>query len=359
MKKLLVVGVIVLFLGLAIAPSINANVSKTSIDSELVEITTEVCGLNGDKQTVQLTKEEAEEVDLLFKSIREQLNVTESKEEAVEIFNEAVEKLDEYGLLGGLSVKQAQKLVTNHYLKHNLDGFFRKKHIDESLNDSLNNFGCLIAGRTYVSHIWFEGPFSRLCFYVLFTIFSSIVLTTLFFIYFNFAFALTESIYNLMDKLPGRNPILDTLCLIFELPFLSLLFCVFYVLLSTYAISLSAVQLGSTIGIGGTHYHESYNYTSPAKIWLMTLGLNGQKNCGGDFYGNFPFPPVIFSPLVFYVAYYPGILGFIGLSISIESEEYAYHYLLGSALGVKIGSEPPYDPYDRWWPSWWPNQPVD
>jgi len=44
LKKLLVVGVIVLFLGLACAPSINANVSK---DSELVEITTEICGLGG------------------------------------------------------------------------------------------------------------------------------------------------------------------------------------------------------------------------------------------------------------------------------------------------------------------------
>ena len=59
MKKLLVVGVIVLFLGLAIAPSINANVSKISIDNELVEFTTEVCGLNGGKHTVQLTKAEA------------------------------------------------------------------------------------------------------------------------------------------------------------------------------------------------------------------------------------------------------------------------------------------------------------
>ncbi len=38
MKKLLAVGVIVLFLGLAVAPSINANVSKASIESELVEI---------------------------------------------------------------------------------------------------------------------------------------------------------------------------------------------------------------------------------------------------------------------------------------------------------------------------------
>ena len=32
MKKLLVFGVIVLFLGLAIAPSINANISKTSLE---------------------------------------------------------------------------------------------------------------------------------------------------------------------------------------------------------------------------------------------------------------------------------------------------------------------------------------
>lgn len=40
MKKLLVIGVIVLFLGLAVAPSINANINK---ESELVEITTKIC----------------------------------------------------------------------------------------------------------------------------------------------------------------------------------------------------------------------------------------------------------------------------------------------------------------------------
>jgi hypothetical protein len=109
MRKLLVVGVIILFLGLACAPSINANISK---ESELVEITTEICGLNGGKHTVQLTKEEAEEVDRLFDSIRERLNATESREEAVEVFNEVVMELDKYGLIGGLSVNQAQKLLT-------------------------------------------------------------------------------------------------------------------------------------------------------------------------------------------------------------------------------------------------------
>ena len=87
-KKGLVVAVIILFIGLAFAPSINANVSKASIDSELVEITTEICGLNGGKHTVSLSKEDAEEVEHLFDSIRERLNVTETREEAEQIFKE-------------------------------------------------------------------------------------------------------------------------------------------------------------------------------------------------------------------------------------------------------------------------------
>jgi len=70
MKKLLAVGVIVLFIGLAIAPSINANISKAFVDSELVEITTEVCGINGvTPNTVSLSKEDAEEVEALFDSL--------------------------------------------------------------------------------------------------------------------------------------------------------------------------------------------------------------------------------------------------------------------------------------------------
>jgi hypothetical protein len=67
MKKLLVVGVISLFLGLASAPSINANVSR---DNEPVEITTEICRLSGGKHTVHLTQEEAVEVELLFDEIK-------------------------------------------------------------------------------------------------------------------------------------------------------------------------------------------------------------------------------------------------------------------------------------------------
>ncbi|GAH55890.1 unnamed protein product, partial [marine sediment metagenome] len=93
MKKLLVVGIIFLFLGLAFAPSINANISKASIESEMVEITTEICGFNGGKHTVQLTKEEAEEVEQLIDDIERRLDKVETREEAVEIFNEAIVEL--------------------------------------------------------------------------------------------------------------------------------------------------------------------------------------------------------------------------------------------------------------------------
>jgi len=146
MKKLLVVGVIVLFLGVAIAPSINANVSKASIDSELVEITTEVCGINGvTPNTVSLSKEDAEEVEKLIDDIERRLDNVETREETVEIFNEAVVELDKYGLLGGLSVKQAQRLVTGGYNNLRIGEFFEKANIDSNIK---GNFFCLLAGNT-------------------------------------------------------------------------------------------------------------------------------------------------------------------------------------------------------------------
>ena len=54
MKKLLVVCVIVLFLGVAIAPSINANIGDLSVDNTYVSSSTiikendENCGCNND-----------------------------------------------------------------------------------------------------------------------------------------------------------------------------------------------------------------------------------------------------------------------------------------------------------------------
>jgi hypothetical protein len=147
MKKnsLTIIGISILFLGLAIAPSINANVSK---EGELIEIITEIYGPGGGMQTVHLTKEEAEEVDKIFDTIRLRINESSSREEVNRIFKEAVVELDRYGLLGGLSVKQAQRLVVSTWIlpveQRMIDAIYHK--LTGSSND-FDNAYCQIFGR--------------------------------------------------------------------------------------------------------------------------------------------------------------------------------------------------------------------
>lgn len=106
-KKGLAVIVILLFIGLAFAPSINASIVK----DDLVEFEVEFCGL-GKKHTVELTQDESDEVEILFNNIEKQLSQVETRDQAEEIFKDAVVELDKYGLLGGLSLRQAKQLVT-------------------------------------------------------------------------------------------------------------------------------------------------------------------------------------------------------------------------------------------------------
>lgn len=138
MKKKVTIAVILLFISFAFSPSIHANISK-----DVVEFTTEICGLDGGKQTVELTQVEAEEVDALFKSIRERLNETETREEAEEIFKEAVVELDKYGLLGGLSIKHAQRLVTGGYRYKGFIKFVERLRIIKPLSYRANLL-CLV-----------------------------------------------------------------------------------------------------------------------------------------------------------------------------------------------------------------------
>jgi len=142
MKKILSLVIILLFIGVAVAPSIYAS------DEELVELDVELCGL-GKKHTVQLTQQETEEVELLFNDIEQQLSEVETREEAEVIFKDAVVELDKYGLLGGLSVRQAQRLVTREYQKS-----LQSKYVGKALDENENRF-CLIAGLT--SETFFSG----------------------------------------------------------------------------------------------------------------------------------------------------------------------------------------------------------
>jgi len=111
------VGVILVFIGAAIAPGINFNIIKASNDNDLVEVTTQACGVKRfGNTTVKLTREQYQNLEQYLVDFRARLNQTTTREEAVPIFKEAVVELNKYGLLPkGMSVDQAKKFVTMSY----------------------------------------------------------------------------------------------------------------------------------------------------------------------------------------------------------------------------------------------------
>jgi hypothetical protein len=153
-KKGLVVSVILLFIGVAVAPSINFNVVKASNDNDLVEVTTQACGIKGyGNTTVKLTREQYQNLEQYLVDFRARLNQTTTREEAVPIFKDAVVELDKYGLLPkGMRVEKAQKIFENLFKRHH-----------KTLADN-ENFLCLIAGRT--NETYFSGILPNVLWYV-------------------------------------------------------------------------------------------------------------------------------------------------------------------------------------------------
>ena len=99
-RKWLAIGIILLFVGVTIAPTINFNIVKASTDDDLVEVTTQACGIQGyGNTTVKLTREQYQDLEQYLVEFRARLNQTSTREEAVPIFKDAVVELDKYGLL--------------------------------------------------------------------------------------------------------------------------------------------------------------------------------------------------------------------------------------------------------------------
>ena len=147
-RKCLAVGIILLFIGVAVAPSINFNIVKASTDNDLMEVTTQACGIKGyGNTTVKLTREQYHDLEQYLVDFRARLNQTSTRAEAVPIFKEAVVELDEYGLLPkGMSVEQAQKLVVDGYSKRQGFSIFEEISYKNNLQEYHNKFCCLVTG---------------------------------------------------------------------------------------------------------------------------------------------------------------------------------------------------------------------
>jgi hypothetical protein len=147
-RKCLVVGTILIFIGVAVAPSINFQVVKATYDNDLVEVTTQACGIKGfGDATVKLTRQQYQNLKQYLVEFRLRLNQTTTREEAVPIFIEAVVELNKYGLLPKeMNVAQTQRLVLGGYKNAVIDRLTHKHTDTEPLNSH-----CLITGIVHIN----------------------------------------------------------------------------------------------------------------------------------------------------------------------------------------------------------------
>ena len=154
MKKILVVGVILLFIGVGVAPSISHSIVTASQEDDLIEVTSQACGITGYRDTtVKLTREQYQNLEQYLVEFRARLNQTSTREEAVPIFKEAVVELDKYGLLPkGMSTEQAQYVVTGRSHNPRMNTLIRDILKKKNLNDSANIL-CFITGHSTYTEI--------------------------------------------------------------------------------------------------------------------------------------------------------------------------------------------------------------
>jgi len=314
-RKGLAVGIILLFIGVTIAPSINFTVVKASNDNNLVEVTTQACGIKGyGNTTMKLTRQQYQNLEQYLVDFRGRLNQTTTKEEVVPIFNEAVVELNKYGLLPkGMSVEKAQRLVTGLYQNTKLI-----KYLEKLLNKSgksllqEGNKLCLIYGKSK-NNTYFQGPVSK-------AIYNLLAMPAI----------LYDSIFDSTDGI--AFPLLFFIAVFF----LILAEINAYVFLKISENIRDLPHIGSIIYYGSVWWRPPEGplyYPTEGSIW--TIGSFGIKNWSGQFYGKLPY--LIDLVETFWATLYPGAYGFTGLRLYLNSSDFYF----GFALNVNVGPEPP------------------
>ncbi len=292
-RKWLTIGITLLFIGIAIAPSINCTIVEPSNGDDFVEVTTQACGIGGyGAARVKLTREQYLNLQQYLVDFRERLNKTTTREEAVPIFKDAVVKLDTYGLLPKvLNIDRAQKLVVGLYKNTKLITYLESQPALQEANKN-----CFIVGMAR-GNTYFQGPINKAVYLFLYTL---------------VAYSLK---YNVGDILTA--------------------FLMILLLINVYkTITLSEIVKNLPY-IGGTIYYGYKNggpgtlpLSNPAEGTIWTSGANGVKNWTGKFYGTLPAIPLT----EFLNTYYPGANGFTGLRLNFLQTNFYF----GFALNVNV-----------------------
>ena len=356
--------VVLLFIGVAFVPSINFNVAKASDAKELIEVTSQACGINGfGNTTVKPTKQQYAELEQLFNTIKTQLSVVETRDEAKEVLNEAIIELNNYGLLPeGITVDQAQKLVTGNFQNTNLEPSLNRlitKHQGEF--DEYENYFCFVVAN--VSNVLYQNLAIRLtcapiCKVLIFLLALYQKLDQKIHDWLNkvedwfhqhkFIEKLLEIIVKILILLvrtaltilqPILQPIFEKINTFLKqiirkiessATFIGLLLLLFLIGQAIYT-TLTPIALSQIIGLG---IHDrpmfgGHGSNTPASGWITTFGINKMKLWDGAFYGALP----LYPNDVFFSYSDVGIVGYTGLKFITSWTNCRF---LGSALAAKI-----------------------
>lgn len=289
-KDIVALGIVALLIGVATTPAISttriqSNSNHHTLHQKPVEINIQLCGITEqENNTLELSETEAQKLAHLMNNIQKTFENATTDDEILTVFHNAIVTLKQHNLLpSGMSVRQAEQLITSRYVnQHSIGRIFPKPNNKENLPN--HNFLCLIAGKTDS------------------TFFQGIAGTEL---------ALSYSLLVLCKMLLGIDFDLDDRLLSAVVGFLFL------------SDSINPAWVGSMVGIG---QWGIYGRTYPAHGWIHTFGLLGQKSWNGSVTGRFPFP-VFFCPV--------GVIGFTGIKITLDAYGLEKFYL-GSALWVNI-----------------------
>jgi hypothetical protein len=268
--------------------TVSAVIMKPrSENSQLVEITTEFCGLDGRQpHTVKLTTQEAQDLEKLFDDIKLRLYEVKTREETIQIFNEAVVKLDKFGLLGDINIEKAQQLITGKYAVSNKKQLEMPVSLNKKVLGIINdriNIKCLTTG--YATETTVLGSLSVL--------------------FFLLTYFLRFTFYPLLDLCP--------------------------------------VLRGGIITHGHSWSNRDEVFSDPSEGWTFSNGLLGIRFHHGDFYGNLiRIEDIIVQSAGFLGLYYVASFGFEGIRL-YRFQYDAIHpvkktFYLGSTLLYKVSS---------------------
>lgn len=287
--------VVVLLFGVVLTPCINASVIEQASDDDLIRITTEVYGTQGETAyTTEVTQQQASELTSLIESIESRLDRAKDRGEAFDIVHDALTSLMAYNLLPQeMGVEEIQQLITGDrfYESKRIKDLQRTDFFNERISDDkINNLMCIVAGKSNV--FYFESPSSIL-----------IIILSLFFL--SRAKDKWDQFLSELDLGPIVKRLLELILFVMAIPFLIPLLILLGVL------HLQPVSI-----------LNSFSIERSSTAWIHTIGLFGAQSLSGDFTGR--------------------IVGFTGIKIYIPSKEEGFtltgerFFYLGFALSANV-----------------------